>query len=73
MERREENDNQLINVEQTSSEVMVHESNNINTRSSGLQAPTMLLSGHEGAVFSLSFDPTGKNLASGSMDRNICK
>lgn len=33
----------------------------------------MLLSGHEGAVFSISFDPTGQYLASGSFDNNICK
>lgn len=73
MERREQYENQLINVEQASSEVMIHETNNINTRTSGLQAPTVMLTGHEAAIFSLSFDPAGKNLASASMDRNICK
>lgn len=40
-------------------------------RTSGMQAPTMLLSGHEGAIFSCCFDPTGKSLATGSMDKRI--
>jgi Prp8 binding protein len=42
-------------------------------RTSDLQAPTMLLSGHNGAVYSISFDPTGKSLASSSFDGEICK
>lgn len=33
----------------------------------------MLLTGHEGAVYSISFDPTGQHIASGSFDNNICK
>lgn len=40
-------------------------------RSSGLQAPTMLLSGHSAAVYSLKFSPSGQHLASGSFDRTI--
>jgi WD40 repeat protein len=43
------------------------------TRTSELLAPTMLLTGHEGAIYSIEFDPTGNNLASGSFDSNICK
>ena len=42
-------------------------------RTSSLQAPTMLLTGHEGAVYSISFDHSGQHLASASYDRNICK
>ena len=42
-------------------------------RTSSLLAPTMLLTGHEGAVYSMAFDPTGQHLASGSYDRNICE
>ena len=42
-------------------------------RTSALHAPTMLLSGHEGAVYSIAFDPSGQHLASASYDRNICK
>lgn len=37
----------------------------------GLVAPTMMLSGHAGAVYSLAFDPTGELLASASYDRCI--
>ncbi|RIB02627.1 WD40 repeat-like protein [Gigaspora rosea] len=40
-------------------------------RTSGLQAPIMLLSGHQGDIFTIRFDPTGQHLASGSFDRNI--
>jgi len=40
-------------------------------RRSGLQAPNMLLSGHESAIFSLCFDSAGKNICSGSMDSKI--
>jgi Prp8 binding protein len=32
----------------------------------------MQLSGHSGEIFAAKFDPTGKNMASGSMDRSIC-
>lgn len=40
-------------------------------RTSELHSPNMLLSGHEGTVYSCAFDPSGKILASGSKDRNI--
>ncbi|KAK0615215.1 WD40-repeat-containing domain protein [Bombardia bombarda] len=40
-------------------------------RTSGLQAPVMELSGHEGEIFSAKFDPSGNLIASGSMDRTI--
>mmetsp|Transcript_1341 Transcript_1341/g.2170 ORF Transcript_1341/g.2170 Transcript_1341/m.2170 type:complete len:355 (+) Transcript_1341:82-1146(+) len=40
-------------------------------RTSNLAAPTMLLTGHEGAVYSICFDSSGQHLASGSMDNNI--
>lgn len=33
----------------------------------------MQLSGHSGEIFASKFDPTGNNIASGSMDRSICK
>lgn len=42
-----------------------------NERRSGLKDVNMLLSGHENAVFSISFDPTGKSIASGSQDSKI--
>lgn len=40
-------------------------------RTSQLVAPTMLLTGHQAAVYSLAFDPTGKYLASCSFDKTI--
>jgi hypothetical protein len=41
-------------------------------RTSNLQSPTMLLTGHDGAVYSMHFDPTGQHMASASLDSNIC-
>ncbi|RUS35630.1 hypothetical protein BC938DRAFT_475185 [Jimgerdemannia flammicorona] len=40
-------------------------------RTSGLQAPIMLLSGHGGDVFSCRFDPSGQHIASAGFDRQI--
>lgn len=41
------------------------------TRTSGLQAPIMELTGHSGEVYATRFDPSGAHIASGSMDRTI--
>ncbi|GAB9469613.1 hypothetical protein Gpo141_00006886 [Globisporangium polare] len=43
----------------------------LNDRTSGLAAPTMLLTGHSAAVYSLKFDPSGQHAASSSFDRSI--
>jgi Prp8 binding protein len=40
-------------------------------RTSDLEAPTMLLSGHGASVLTMKFDPSGKFMASGSFDRHI--
>lgn len=40
-------------------------------RSSTLLAPTMLLTGHQAAIYSLKFDPSGLALASAGADRAI--
>lgn len=40
-------------------------------RTSSLQAPTMCLTGHEKAIYSISLDPSGQHLASAGFDRNI--
>ncbi|RMZ81143.1 hypothetical protein DV738_g2458, partial [Chaetothyriales sp. CBS 135597] len=40
-------------------------------RTSGLQAPNVELTGHNGEVFALRFERSGRFLASGSMDRSI--
>jgi Prp8 binding protein len=40
-------------------------------RTSGLQAPIMLLQGHQAEVFSMKFSPGGKHLVSGSFDKSL--
>lgn len=40
-------------------------------RTSNLSAPTMLLTGHKAAVYSVRFNPAGDTLASGSFDKDI--
>ena len=40
-------------------------------RTSTLLAPTMLLTGHQAAVYTLKFDPSGLQLASAGADRSI--
>jgi Prp8 binding protein len=41
------------------------------TRTSGLLAPNMRLTGHDGAIYTCKFSPDGQNIASGSHDRLI--
>lgn len=41
-------------------------------RTSGLQAPIVQLSGHQGEVLDVKFDASGEILASASTDRSIC-
>lgn len=43
----------------------------VGDRTSGLAAPTMLLSGHSAAVYSLKFSPCGQHVASASFDKSI--
>lgn len=43
------------------------------SRTSSLQAPIMLMSGHEGEVYCCKFHPNGATLASSGFDRLICK
>lgn len=38
-----------------------------------LQSPTVLLTGHTEAVYSIAFSPSGQHLASASLDRSISK
>ena len=42
-------------------------------RLSNLEAPIMLLTGHEGDIFTAKFSPDGQMLASSGFDRLICK
>lgn len=72
--RVEEVSNALILSEPMSSALALLPGSNIKSnRRSGLQDMNMMLSGHEGAIFSLCFDSTGNNLASSSFDTKICK
>lgn len=41
------------------------------SRTSSLMAPTMCLTGHKNAIYSLKFDPTGNFLASAGFEREI--
>jgi len=43
----------------------------VNVRTSSLAAPTMLLSGHGGPVYTCKFNPAGSYIASGSQDKLI--
>ena len=40
-------------------------------RTSGLESPIMLLTGHQGAIYTMKFHPEGKIIASGSHDKDI--
>jgi Prp8 binding protein len=42
-----------------------------NQRVSSLSSPEMSLSGHDGAIYSMAFDPEGKHICSASMDRQL--
>ena len=42
------------------------------SRTSNMDAPIMLLTGHEGEIYSAKFHPDGNFLASAGFDRNIC-
>lgn len=55
---------------ETQAALAIVEKQNI-ARSSTLLAPTMLLTGHQAAVYTLKFDPTGLQLASAGADRAI--
>ncbi len=62
----------ITSIKSHHSSLILHE-NNKNQRVSSLISPELNLSGHDGAIYSLAFDPTGKHLCSGSMDKQICK
>lgn len=65
----EANGDKRLRVE-TQAALAIVEKQNI-ARSSTLLAPTMLLTGHQAAVYTLKFDPTGLQLASAGADRAI--
>lgn len=65
----DENDEKRLRVETQAALALVEKQNIM--RSSTLLAPTMLLTGHQAAVYTLKFDPTGLQLASAGADRAI--
>lgn len=70
---RGEQSTALISAIKSQHSSLILRDNNLNQRLSSLSAPELSLSGHEGAVYGVAFDPTGKFLCSGSLDRQICK
>ena len=42
-------------------------------RTSNMEAPIMLLTGHQGEIYASKFHPEGNILASAGFDRNVCK
>ena len=42
-------------------------------RTSELQAPIMLLTGHDAPIYAMKFSPCGRYVASGSHDKKICE
>jgi len=60
----------LVAVPQTSSALIATSSLDPG-RTSSLMTPEVSLLGHEGAIYSLAFDPSGQHLCSGSFDKQI--
>jgi WD40 repeat protein len=60
---------ELVSVNYNNSSLVVREK----IRASSLPAPELTFIGHEAAVYTIAFDPTGEHLCSAGMDRNICK
>lgn len=56
---------------QESYQALVETSLNNKTQSKLIDT-NMVLTGHENAIYSLSFDPTGRYMCSASLDRKIC-
>lgn len=65
----EEPEGKRLRVETRAALALVEKQNIV--RSSSLLAPTMLLTGHQAAVYTLKFDPSGLQLASAGADRGI--
>ena len=64
----------LVTVKQTSTALTLSKNHQTEPgRTSALMAPEVSLLGHDGAVYSIAFDPSGNHLCSGSFDKQICK
>ena len=63
------NDSQMV-VKSSGGELI--EINSWSAGKSKLSHPTTALTGHDGAVYSINFSPSGNNLLSSSQDGKIC-
>jgi len=77
VEQPEKSQGAIVVKKQKTDNAIVASSNNNNAlisgiqRTSSLQAPIMLLTGHKADVFTAKFSPSGQHLASGSFDKMI--
>lgn len=71
--KRESASTDLVAFAQTSQALTVSRNSVESGRTSSLYAPEVSLHGHEGAIYSIDFDPSGKFLCSASFDKQICK
>ena len=71
--KRDTNSSALVQFAATSQALTVSKMQAAPGRTSSLMSPEVSLLGHEGAVYSIDFDPTGKFLCSGSFDKQICE
>jgi Prp8 binding protein len=65
--KNDEAKSQMVVAEKKGGELVVA----MNNRTSGLLAPTMLLQGHQDALFTAKFNPSGTAVASGGKDKLI--
>ncbi|ODQ68255.1 WD40 repeat-like protein [Nadsonia fulvescens var. elongata DSM 6958] len=61
----------LISAQSDATKVLIQSGDYHIPRTSGLKAPILQLSGHEGAVTSCSIDNSGQYIVSGSVDKSI--
>lgn len=71
--KRDSTSTALVSIAPTSQALMLSRTPAEPGRTSALMAPEVSLLGHEGAVYSIAFDPSGNHLCSGSFDKQICK
>lgn len=71
--KRDSTSTALVSIAPTSQALTLSRTPAEPGRTSALMAPEVALLGHEGAVYSIAFDPSGNHLCSGSMDKQICK
>lgn len=62
----------LVTVPQASNDLILRQPQEPGHTSS-LSASTLLLTGHQAAVYTVQFNPAGDALASGSFDKEICE